>query len=147
MTLFKLGLLLFWTLWLLAVFLTNVFEWLKLLRIVPPYWKFASQNFQAIAQATGTYRAPSWVPKMLFLGVLVWQCVALILFGRAVVLSWTHWSLSIAPVYEAFGVSLGLFAAFMLADEIFKQYEVERGHVLFFAAQLITLLAFYILPT
>jgi hypothetical protein len=71
MTLFKLGLLLFWTLWLLAVFLTNVFEWLKLLRIVPPYWKFASQNFQAIAQATGTYRAPSWIPKMLFLGVLI----------------------------------------------------------------------------
>ena len=146
MTVFKLGLLLFWTLWLLVVFLTNVFEGLKLLRIVPPYWKFASQNFQAIAQATGTYQAPPWIPKMLFLGVLLWQCVALILFGRAVVSSWANWSLSIAPVYEAFGVSLGLLAAFMVADEIFKQYEVERAHVLFFAAQLVTLLAFYILP-
>ena len=76
----KLGLVSFWGLWLLIVFLTNLFEGLKLLRIVPPYWKFASQNFQAVAQATGAYHAPPWVPQLLFLGVLLWQFVALMLF-------------------------------------------------------------------
>lgn len=70
---FKVGLVTFWVLWLFMVFLTNVCEELKLLRVVAPYWKFASQNFQAIAQATGRYQAPPWVPHLLFVGVLVWQ--------------------------------------------------------------------------
>ena len=149
MTLFtlKLGLVIFWMLWQLIVFLTNLFEGLKLLRIVPPYWKFASQNYQAVEQATGAYQAPLWVPKLLFLGVLVWQLATLILFVRGTVLTASHGSFLLDPVTEAFAASLGLLAAFMIADEVCKQYEVERAHVLFFTAQLATLLAFYIPPS
>lgn len=143
----KLGLVSFWTLWLGMVLLTNLLEGLKLLRILPPSWKFASQNFQAVAQATGTYEAPPWIPKLLFLGVLVWQMGALTLFGRALAAAWAHGSLPMGPVSEAFAASLALLAAFMLADEVCKQYEVERGHVLFFTAQLVTLLALYLLPS
>ena len=65
MTLFtlKLGLVIFWMLWQLIVFLTNLFEGLKLLRIVPPYWKFASQNYQSVEQATGAYQRPFMGPE------------------------------------------------------------------------------------
>jgi hypothetical protein len=42
---------------------------------------------------------------------------------------------------------LGLWAAFMLADEILKQYDVEHSHVLFFIAQLVTFVSFYVLPS
>ena len=143
----KVGFLSFWGLWLSIVFITNLFEGLKLLRIVPPYWRFASQNYQAIAQATGTYRAAPWIPKFLFLGVLCWQCGTLALFARAIITTWTDVILRLGPINEAFAASLGLLAAFMIADEVFKQYEVERAHVLFFIAQLVTLLAIDLLPS
>lgn len=146
MNLFKLGLISFWSLWLFIMFLTNLFEGLKLIRLVPPYWKFASQNFQAVAEATGVYHAPQWIPRFLFLGVLLWQCGTLALFGRAVIVSFAHGSSIAGPVNAAFASSLGLLAAFMIADEVFKQYDVERAHVLFFIAQLVTLLALHLLP-
>ena len=41
---------------------------------------------------------------------------------------------------------LGLWGAFMLADEFCKEYDTERTHVLFFTAQLVTLMALHILP-
>lgn len=34
----------------------------------------------------------------------------------------------------------------MIADEIFKLYDLERAHTLFFIAQLVTLLALHVLP-
>ena len=143
---FKVGLVTFWVLWLFMVFLTNVCEELKLLRVVAPYWKFASQNFQAIAQATGRYQAPPWVPHLLFVGVLVWQMGTLLFFGRAIVASWLAGTLATGPLNTAFASSLGLLAAFMIADEVFTQYDLERAHALFFIAQLVTLLALHTLP-
>ena len=50
------------------------------------------------------------------------------------------------PVMEAFAASFGLLAAFILADEIFKQYDLERAHLLFFIARLLTVLSIYVLP-
>ena len=149
MTMFtlKIGLVFFWSMWQLIVFMTNLFEGLKVLRIVPPYWKFASQNYQAVAQATGAYKAPPWIPQLLFFAVLVWQLGTLMLFGRAVIPMLSHRTLLLGPSTEAFAASFSLLAAFMIADEIFKQYDVERAHVLFFTAQLLTLLALHILPT
>ena len=85
MTMFtlKIGLVFFWSMWQLIVFMTNLFEGLKVLRIVPPYWKFASQNYQAVAQATGAYKAPPWIPQLLFFAVLVWQLGTLMLFSAS----------------------------------------------------------------
>jgi hypothetical protein len=143
---FKFGLVSFWAIWQLLVFMTNLFEGLKLLRIVPPYSKFASQNYQAVAQATGAYKAPPWMPQTLFLGVLVWQLGILFLFGRAVISAWSDRTLLLSAATEAFAASVSLLAAFMIADEVFRQYEVERAHILFFTAQLLTLLALYMLP-
>ncbi|MCC2641958.1 MAG: conserved rane protein of unknown function [Nitrospira sp.] len=142
----KLGLISVWGLWIFIAFLTNLFDGLKVMRRLPPYWKFASDNFQAVAQATALYHAPPWFAKILFLGVLLWQSLALICFGRAIVSSWTEGSPAWGSVNAAFAASLGLLAAFMIADEIFKQYDVERAHVLLFIGQLVTLIALYVLP-
>jgi hypothetical protein len=143
----KLGLLSFWGLWLAIVFLTNLFEGFKVLRVVPGKWKFASYNFQAVAQATASYHAPPWLPRLLFSGILVWQLLAVTFFGWAVVSSFNAGSLGWGLVNAAFAAGLGLWAAFMIADEIFKQYDTERAHVLLFIAQLVTLVALYVLPS
>jgi len=50
-------------------------------------------------------------------------------------------------VDAAFAAGLVLWVAFMLADELCKQYDPERGHILFFTAQLVTLIALQLLPS
>jgi hypothetical protein len=47
----------------------------------------------------------------------------------------------------AFAVGVGLLAAFMLADEVFKQYDRERGHALLFLTQLMSFALLYLLPS
>lgn len=143
----KFGLLFFWGFWLLIVFLTNLFEGLKVVGMLSPHWKFASQNYQAVARATVTYHAPQWLPRFLFVGILLWQLLTLIFFGWAIVASAATGTLALGPVNVAFAASISLLAAFMIADEICKEYDLERGHVLLFIAHLVTLMAFYVLPS
>jgi hypothetical protein len=73
--------------------------------------------------------------------------LALIFFGYAIVSSLEAGSLDGGALNSAFAASLGLLFAFMIADEVFTQYDLERGHVLLFIAQLITLIALYVLPS
>jgi len=68
------------------------------------------------------------------------------LFGWAVISS-AAGSLDSEAVNAAFTAGLSLWAAFLLADEIFKQYDAEHSHVLFFIAQLITFISLYLLPS
>lgn len=133
----KLSLILFWAAWLSLVLLTNVLAGLKALGLLPAGWKFASGNYQAILETIGAYSWPAWLGGLLFLGVIVWQGLAVILFWRAV-LAYPHGD---QAVYAAFAASLGLWAGFMLADEIFTAYQQENTHAQFFIAQLVTLLA------
>jgi hypothetical protein len=57
----KLGLLFFWMLWLWIAFLTNLCGGLKALGVLPRSWRFASDNFRAVAEAASRYRAPPWL--------------------------------------------------------------------------------------
>lgn len=145
--LLKLGLLFFWTAWLAIVFITNLCSGLKALGLLPKTWKFASQNFRAVASAVSGFHAPSWVPGFLFTGVIVWQLAATLLFGWALASSVKVGSLVWAPTHAAFAIALALWAAFMVADEICKQYDTESSHASFFTAQLLTLVCLHVLPS
>ena len=142
----KLALVAFWGLWYLIAFSTNLCEGLRALRILPQTWPFASGNLGGITQAMKTYSASLSLSVLLFCGVLCWQLLCVILFGWAIVSSLSAESLNLRAVNVAFLGGLGLWAAFMIADEILKQYEVEHSHVLFFIAQLVTFIAIYALP-
>jgi len=144
--LLKLGLLSFWYLWFGLVLFTNLCEGLKLLHRMPWTWKFASHNFKPVVLSLAEYAAPSWLSKVIFGGILLWQFLTVLIFGAATVLSLAQQSLSWGLVDVAFAAGLGLWAAFMLGDEFCKQYEPERGHILFFTAQLVTLMALHLLP-
>jgi hypothetical protein len=142
----KLGLLSFWSLWFLIAFLTNLCGGLKSLGFLPAKWKFSSENFRAVTQATAVYRLPRRLAAVLFAGVLLWQLLAVALFGFALASSFKAGALDLASVNAAFAAGLGLFAAFMIADEVFLCYENESGHALLFTAQLVTWMSFYVLP-
>lgn len=142
----KLALLLFWTAWFAVVFLTNVFGGLKAMGVLPPSWNFASTNYQAVVKATAMYVPPAWLPPVLFLGVVLWQLAVAALFAWAAGAWLLDGRLDWRAVNLAFGAGIGLWAAFMLADEIVLKYEFERTHELLFIAQLASLVAMHVLP-
>jgi hypothetical protein len=142
----KLGLLVFWTLWFGVTAATNLRCALTEFKILPRSWKSASDNYRAVADAVSTYRSTRGLAPALFFGVIVWQLAGLFLFARASALSWSDGRIAYAAGDAAFVAGCSLWAAFMLANEIFLQYERQASHATLFIAQLASYLALYILP-
>src|SRR5437588_7549950 len=114
----KSGILLFWSSWTTIVVLMNVMDELKALGVLPEGWKASSGNYKAIAHETDTYNLPRWLDKLLLLGALLWEAVASGLFWRALRLRFSGDRRSLEASYSATACLLGLFAAFILGDEI-----------------------------
>jgi hypothetical protein len=143
----ELALIFFWAAWFAIVAVTNLFSALKAAGRLPASWRFASKNFEAVKKAVSIYDAPAWVPRWLFAGVIAWQLAACALFACAGAASLQAHALSWPAVYAAFTAGLGLWAAFMLADEITIKYAYEQAHELLFIAQLATLVALHLLAS
>lgn len=139
----KLALLVFWSLWLSIVFMTNAFEGLILINVLPQSWKFASKNFQSIKEATAKYALTAKWAGILFFGVVIWQAAAAVFFWLAVAGFLRGHT---QALYSGFFVSLSFWMAIMIADELFKAYEKQISHLLVFSAQLISMLVILALP-
>jgi hypothetical protein len=138
-------LLLFWAVWLSVVFLSNLADAGKGLGLLGESSAIASGNWKLIQETTGRYGIPSAVNALLFAGVILWEGVAAVLFWRA---GWSFRGRNSArtAVYLAFTTSLLLWAAFLLADEVFIAYPLEGTHLRLFLTHLVTLLAVELLP-
>ena len=135
----KSGVLLFWALWFTIVALTNVFDALKAGRVLPGGFTFASGNWELMLKVTAVHATPVALVGILFLGVVAWETLAAVLFWRA-------WALGGRGGVAAFTVGLALWAAFVLADEIFIAYTLEAGHLRLLGLQLLSVLALRLLP-
>jgi len=139
-------LLAFWAAWLSLVFATNLFDAVKTAGLLGESWLFASGNYHFLAETTARYGTPVWLNMLLFLGVICWEGVAALLFWLA---WWTFHGRgkdNTVMLYAAFTAGLALWAAFLVADEVFVAYAVEGTHLRLFTAQLATLLAVELLP-
>jgi hypothetical protein len=54
----KRGLLLFWAAWTAIVFITNITDVLKRLRVLSASWAFASGNYALMIDVTAIYQTP-----------------------------------------------------------------------------------------
>jgi hypothetical protein len=142
----KVLLLFVWAAWLTVVFTTNVLDGLKALGLLSEGWAFASGNYRFLSATTARYGTSTWLNAVLFSGVIAWDAIAAALFWRATLLFPKQATKGSGSVRLAFTVSLALWGAFLLADEIFIAYEVEAKHLLLFTAQLATLLVIELLP-
>lgn len=142
----KRGLLLFWTAWFAIVCLTNVLDALKALRVLPAAWGFASYNWAFMLTTTAIYGTPRWFVAILYAGVITWELLAAIAFGRALTSRPATGGIEPPAVTTAFVVGLALMATFVLVDEIYIAYEVESTHLRLFIALLASLLALLLLP-
>jgi hypothetical protein len=143
--LIKLGILFFWAAYFTLVLASNAADALRTAGLVPATFPFVSGNYELIDSATRIYAIPAFGVAALFAGVLLWQLVASALFWQ----SFARFRRSDRPARDAnaaFAAGLGLWAAFILADEALIAYEVaglEATHVRLLATQLISLLVFH----
>jgi hypothetical protein len=144
--LLKRALLAFWAVWLTVVLATNVLDAAKAVGALGPGWTFASGNYAFLAETTSRYGTPPWLIAVLFAGVIAWQGLAAVLFWRACLRFREASYDARRSRYAAFTVSLLLWAAFLVADEVFIAYAVAATHLRLFTAQLVTLLAIELLP-
>ncbi|MGE3538725.1 MAG: hypothetical protein AB7N91_15005 [Candidatus Tectimicrobiota bacterium] len=79
----KQGLTLFWSVWLALVCLSNACDGLQTLNLLGGRWTFASGNEAALHETTRQYALPPRLTGLLFLGIILWQAGAALLFWSA----------------------------------------------------------------
>lgn len=142
----KVWLIIFWAVWFSIVFITNVFDGLKVMGRLSPRWNFASGNYDLIVQAVSIYPgSPRWLSGFLFGGVILWQALATALLWAAVLACYLTGLRCLELVNAAFALSLAHWMAFMVADELWRQWELQRAHMLAFICQLGSLLVIHFL--
>lgn len=135
----KSGVLLFWALLFTLLLVTDAADALKAGRVLPPSWSLASGNWELMLKVTAVHATPVVIVGILFLGALAWHALAAVLFWRA-------WIAGGRGGVAAFTVGLALWAAFVLADELFVAHTVEPVHMRLFGLQLLSVLALRLLP-
>jgi len=142
------GLLLFWGAWFTAVFASNLADGLKAAGALPAAWPFASGNFELIAGAIAIYSGGPALTALLFAGVVAIQLAAAVLFWRAALDDEAATRGHDPAIRRAFLAAIGLFAAFLLADEAFVVYERMPGvgatHWLVLCALLLSYLVIHV---
>ena len=138
--------LLFWAVWISIIVLMNAANVLKVARLLPTGWAFASHNYEAIVKATATYGMPHWIDMLLFLAVILWEAVCAILCWWALERFQTDHRRRMRVVYLAFTALLALFGMFILADEVFRDYRDEGDHRGIAILLIASLVAIQLLP-
>jgi hypothetical protein len=143
--LLRLGILCFWASYFTVVFGSNAGDALKQLGLLSESFAFASGNYALVYRVTRIYGVTSTAVAALFAGVLAWQIAAALSFWRAFLFAARDRGQSLG-VNTAFVLGLGLWAAFILLDEILIAYEtpgLETTHLGLLSAQLLSLVVFH----
>jgi hypothetical protein len=129
------GLLGFWAIYFVIVALSNLTDLLGSFHLLPAGWRWVSGNLAFIATSTGKFGVPGWLNPVLLGGVIAWEMLAAVLFWRAAREPSGRW---LGP---AFCVGIGLWATFILLDEVLLIFETgaEATHLRLLIAQLLTL--------
>lgn len=145
-TILTLGIILFWTLWSSLVALTDTINFFQALRWLPTEWAFSSNNYALVAKSVNVYATPgSLLPLTLFFLIVIWTWVIAWLFWRALFAYQVDKVSYLQKCYVAFLACFSIEALFILADEIFIQYDFEHGHMDRLGFKLITFLVFWML--
>ncbi len=143
--LLRLGILGFWASYFTVVFGSNAGDALKELGVVGASFAFVSGNYALMYRVTRIYSVPSAGVGALFAGVLAWEVAAAVSFWRAF-FSCVRDGRQAEGVNTAFALGLGLWAAFILLDEILIAFEIpglETTHLALLSTQLLSLLVFH----
>lgn len=141
----KLGCLLFWACWFLLAFSSNLFDFAYVFYGLPGTWLFRSGNYLFLTKMLSLYNMPKvFITTLFILGMIIEGIVA-ILFFLSFILFMCYQRISMLTNL-AFGISIGLWAIFILLEEAFIAYSYEVIHIRLFIFEMITLLILHLLP-
>jgi hypothetical protein len=138
-------LLLFWALYFSIVLCSNTSDALKALGWLPSSWIFVSGNFEMVRTVVAIYHPPSWLVGIFFAGVIAWQGIGAVLLWKAFVAAIQQKQHYKIAAYQALTVTISLWAAFLLSDELFLAYEIpglDATHFNLLIAEIATFLVF-----
>lgn len=140
----KQGMLLFWFFWFLIASSSNIMDFLIVKNIINNT-PFHSGNYFELAKALSIYNTPASLLNLLFALDIAAQIISAIFFLTANYYFWKgihYWPF----INIAFGMSMFLWAIFIILEEIFIAYSYEGTHIELFVFELIALLAMHMLP-
>ena len=142
----KRGVLFFWAAWFSVVAATNILDALRSLSVLPVSFVFVSGNWAWINRVMDPLAVPRWLQGSLFLGAIGWEALGAL---------WYWWALARyrgrplaqePAALRACVVSLALWGAFQVLDEVFLAYQTEDVHRSLFVSQIATILLLQLLP-
>jgi hypothetical protein len=137
---FKRGMVGFWFAWWLIAFLTDLLGGMKHAGALSYDW-ISDSNYPFLVKSLALYHAPGWLTIVFFIGITAWSLLAALLFCHA------FFSADfLSRAKSAFIISLGLWLAFFLADQIIMNFDLEQNHMVQGGFELLSFLAMYILP-
>jgi hypothetical protein len=135
----------FWAIWWISAFLTDFLGGLYLLNIVTETW-VPHSNYPGLVTSLAQYGAPSWLPSILFGGIIAWSLLSALAFVFAALTPAKPSQRWRARVNSAFIISLGLWFAFFIADQTVMMFDLEENHMVQGGFQLLTFMAIHLLP-
>ena len=142
----KRGVILYWSLWFTVVLATNVVHGLKALGIIREGWTLSFGDTRLLSSSVWIYGAPAGLHGFTLAGVVAAEALIAVLFWRAFSKFHGLKNADRLSLAAAFILTVALFAAFLVADEISSSYLYEGTHLRIFIIQLASLLAVYLLP-
>ncbi len=142
---FKRLLVWFWAVWWLLAFLTDALGGLKQIGLVAAAW-LPHTNYPFLVSSLAPYAVPTWVPAFLFVGIIAWSFLSTVLLGLAAVTPRAPEDRWRRRVDTGFIVSLGLWLAFFIADQIVMNFDLEENHMVQGGFQLLCYMAIRLLP-
>lgn len=135
--LFEKIIILFWTIWWMIAFWTDVVGGLAHLCLVNANWA-PDTNYPFLVSALKMYNAPGWLTAFFFIGILLWLSLSTITFCWASVGLTQNRKVWRRRAEIAFIVSLTFWFAFFIADQAVMKFDLEQNHMVQGALQLLS---------
>lgn len=142
---FKKSIIVFWTLWWLIAFWTDIVGALAHIDILQASWA-PDTNYPFLAASLKMYNVPEWLVGLLFAAIILWSLASTVAFCWASLALKKTRTVWMKRMQIAFIISLGFWMAFFLADQLVMKFDLEENHMVQGGFQFLTFLAMYLLP-
>jgi hypothetical protein len=144
--LFKKVIVVFWAVWWLIAFWTDVVGALAHMGLLHQSWA-PDTNYPFLVESLKMYHLPSWAITGLFVGIIAWSALSTIAFVIAALSLGKPTAVWKRRANIAFIISLAYWLAFFLADQLVMKFDLEENHMVQGSFQLLCYLAFCLLPS
>lgn len=127
---FAQGILLMWALWMSIVSLTDCFNLMVEFNILPPNFPASSHNIDLIRTFLKLYSLDNNVLCMiLFVIINIWAILIALFYWRAFISYYACRHYYVYRTMQAFILNLSMLVFFLIADEVFIQYDAAHIHM------------------